>query len=91
MICYLVCIQCDRPWKVFNGLFNLELNVEIDSIFVYVWWLHLFIYIYIYIYNSSVIDGTLGYLVCIFIYLNLVLRLIYFNLYMSLLTNGICQ
>ena len=37
------------------------------------------------------INSTLGYLVCIFIYLNLVLRLIYFNLNMSLLTNGICH
>ena len=28
MICYLVCIQCDKPWKVFNGLFILDLYVQ---------------------------------------------------------------
>ena len=28
MIYYLVCIQWDRTWKLFNGLIFLELNVE---------------------------------------------------------------
>ena len=28
MIFHIVCIQCDRPSKVFNGLSILDLNVE---------------------------------------------------------------
>ena len=62
--------------KGLNGLFILNLNVEIAFRFVYVWCLHLFIYIYIYIYIIvQFVDSTLGYLVCKFMYLNIVSKI----------------